>query len=336
MNSIGIIVNPASGKDIRRLISYGSPVDNMEKLNTVRRIFMGAMAAGIKKIYYMPEYSNIVEAAVEGIFSEHKKYFSEVEITKIDMPISGTEADTTAAAYKMKNLQVKCVIILGGDGTCRAAAKEIGDIPVIPVSTGTNNVFPEMTEGTIAGMVAGAYANERLHNSEDLLIRTKRLDIYINDTFQDIALIDAVVLNEMHIASRAVWKTENFKQIILTCCSAGYIGVSSIGGQLAEITKCEPKGLSINVDAKAEKIYSPLAPGLFVPTGVNNFKSVEIGEKVNIDCVPCIIAVDGERNIELFKEDRAYIELTWNGPKILNARNVLAEARNKKIFFSKS
>ena len=38
MASIGIIANPASGKDIRRLVSYATTIDNQEKVNIVKRI----------------------------------------------------------------------------------------------------------------------------------------------------------------------------------------------------------------------------------------------------------------------------------------------------------
>ena len=33
MASIGIIANPQSGKDIRRLVSYATTIDNNEKVN---------------------------------------------------------------------------------------------------------------------------------------------------------------------------------------------------------------------------------------------------------------------------------------------------------------
>lgn len=39
----------------------------------------------------------------------------------------------------------RCIVTLGGDGTNRAVAKESGAIPLVPISTGTNNVFPFMT-----------------------------------------------------------------------------------------------------------------------------------------------------------------------------------------------
>ena len=33
MSSVGIIANPASGKDIRRLVAHGTVFDNDEKVN---------------------------------------------------------------------------------------------------------------------------------------------------------------------------------------------------------------------------------------------------------------------------------------------------------------
>ncbi|MDI9377286.1 MAG: ATP-NAD kinase, partial [Synergistota bacterium] len=33
MTLVGIIANPASGKDIRRLVAHGSVFDNIEKVN---------------------------------------------------------------------------------------------------------------------------------------------------------------------------------------------------------------------------------------------------------------------------------------------------------------
>ena len=40
MTSIGIIANPASGKDIRRLVSYATTIDNNEKVNICKRIVL--------------------------------------------------------------------------------------------------------------------------------------------------------------------------------------------------------------------------------------------------------------------------------------------------------
>ncbi|MDF2569121.1 MAG: kinase, partial [Sporomusa sp.] len=60
MGQVGIIANPASGKDIRRLVAYGTIFDNQEKVNIVRRLILSLAASGVKRIVYMPEYYGIV------------------------------------------------------------------------------------------------------------------------------------------------------------------------------------------------------------------------------------------------------------------------------------
>ncbi len=48
-------------------------------------------------------------------------------------------------------------MVLGGDGTNRLVAKKIGNIPLVPISTGTNNAFPINIDPTVAGLAAGFY-----------------------------------------------------------------------------------------------------------------------------------------------------------------------------------
>lgn len=55
MASIGIIANPASGKDIRRLVSYATIIDNNEKVNICQRIVLAAQELGVEEFIFMPE-----------------------------------------------------------------------------------------------------------------------------------------------------------------------------------------------------------------------------------------------------------------------------------------
>ena len=84
-----------------------------------------------------------------------------------------------------------CIITLGGDGTNRAVAKTCGDTPLLPISTGTNNVFPFMVEGTLAGMAAGVVATE-IAPPDLLTKRSPRLEVVDGGRVIDIALrVDA-------------------------------------------------------------------------------------------------------------------------------------------------
>jgi predicted polyphosphate/ATP-dependent NAD kinase len=49
-------------------------------------------------------------------------------------------------------------VLLGGDGAVRAAAQELGVTPVLALSTGTDNAFPQVWEATGAGMAAAPVA----------------------------------------------------------------------------------------------------------------------------------------------------------------------------------
>ena len=55
MHAIGLVANPASGKDIRRLAGKASVFDNREKLAIVKRAVTGAIATGAQRFVYMSD-----------------------------------------------------------------------------------------------------------------------------------------------------------------------------------------------------------------------------------------------------------------------------------------
>ena len=63
---VGIIANPASGKDIRRLVAHGSAFDNNEKINIVRRVLLGLDAAGVTRVAHLPDEYGIVQRAAHA------------------------------------------------------------------------------------------------------------------------------------------------------------------------------------------------------------------------------------------------------------------------------
>src|SRR5579875_195794 len=111
----GIIANPASGRDIRRLVAHGTVFDNNEKTAIVRRVLLGLAAIGIKQVAYMPEHDfGIVPRALDGWQGPP------MNVEPLAMPVLGTSADSTRAAQLLAELGAGCIITLGGDGTNRA------------------------------------------------------------------------------------------------------------------------------------------------------------------------------------------------------------------------
>mgnify|MGYP000564519917 CR=1 FL=1 len=149
MASIGIIANPASGKDIRRLVSYATIIDNSEKVNICQRIVLAAQELGIDECVFMPETFMIGPKVADNLENDG---VMKARINVLDFEIDASMQDTVTAAGIMEEMGVGCIVVLGGDGTSRAAAKAIKRTPLISVSTGTNNVYPTLMEGTVASI----------------------------------------------------------------------------------------------------------------------------------------------------------------------------------------
>ncbi|MGB9791917.1 MAG: ATP-NAD kinase family protein [Thermacetogeniaceae bacterium] len=322
MAVVGIIANPASGKDIRRLVAYGTVFDNQEKVNIVRRALLGLAAAGVKEVVYMPDYYGIVPKAVDGLSSQHRL---SLEVNPVEMELTGTQIDSFKAAAEMNRLGVGCLVVLGGDGTNRVVAKGCGDVPLVSISTGTNNVFPEMVEGTIAGLAAGIVAVGKYCDSK-AIHPTKKIEIYKNGALQDIALVDAVVLKDTFIGSRAVWDSEKISQAVVTRGEPHNIGISSIVGNLEPVGIQERRGLALEFGDGGIALQAPIAPGLIQTVKVRSYRSVEIGETVPVSESQCIIALDGEREVEVNRGDRAHFRLTFEGPRVVDIKLLLRQA----------
>lgn len=319
MRVAGIVANPASGKDIRRLVAYGTVFDNLEKVNIVKRILVGLESAGIDKAVYMPDYYGIVPRALDGLREELR-----LCVEPLDIELTGTQIDSFRAAETMARMGVGCIIVLGGDGTNRMVAKGCADVPLLSVSTGTNNVFPEMVEGTIAGLAAGVvargrYADGAVKVAKKLLIRKNGADV-------DIGLVDAVVVDGAFVGSRAMWEIKPLIQAVVTRGKAHNIGIASIAGNIAPVETYDPIGMQIVFDPEREDVHAPIAPGLILPVGIKEYRIIKPGEPVLLEDRNCIIALDGEREVEVRCGERVEIVLSTDGPRVVDIEAALAGA----------
>ncbi|NDE79383.1 MAG: ATP-NAD kinase, partial [Actinobacteria bacterium] len=145
MSTVGIIVNPNAGKDIRRLVTPATHTSDVTKVGIVRRAIVAAAEAGATRILLMPDRHRLAERAAEGLGLDGVDGRCAVEI--VDEPLSGSRFDTIAAARRFWKEQAGAVIALGGDGTSRDVALGWPDAPLIAISTGTNNVYPSAIDG---------------------------------------------------------------------------------------------------------------------------------------------------------------------------------------------
>ncbi len=324
MACVGIIANPASGKDIRRLVAHGSTFNNNEKVNIVRRLLLGLNATGVDTVVTMPDTFYICHKARDNLTLQ-------TVVRELDMPVLSTQEDTTRAADLMRELGVDCLISLGGDGTNRALAKTCGAIPLLPLSTGTNNVFPFMLEGTLAGLAAGIVA-QGIVTAPDIIEQWPRLDILRQGEVVDLALVDAVVCNEQHIAARAIWDITKVRLIVVAQRLPAQIGFMALASNLPIAAGVPNGGMVIETAPGAPTVLAPIAPGLIVPVGVQRYAPLAAGQRVEVSDVPCIIALDGEREVMVRRDDQVAICLNPAGPRVINPQRVLAYAAQQGFF----
>ena len=183
-------MNPRSGGDVRRAVAAAARSTLEDKVSIVRRIVLGSMAAGVTTFHANYEPMQIVRRATETI--------RDINIVYVNDSMTFTEEDSTIAARLMKDNGVPCVAVLGGDGTNRAVTKGWMDIPVIPISTGTNNAFPVFIEPTVAGTALGLVSTGAV-GLEDVSDQSKLIHVANHEGDIDLALIDAVAVEDTYL-----------------------------------------------------------------------------------------------------------------------------------------
>lgn len=329
MSKVGIIANPAAGKDIRRLVAYATVTDNIRKAGIVRRAIMALSSTGVDEIVIMPDTYNLGGRALDGV----RQHEIKCRVSFLDMPVTDSMEDSTRAARLMNEQGVDCIITVGGDGTNRVVAHGCGTVPIVPISTGTNNVFPVMVEGTTAGLAAGIMARG-IVDREKFTVATKKLNIYKNGQLIDLGLIDVVVLDEPFIGSKAILDFSRVKEIITTRGHPSYIGMASIGGSFYPIGAEDDQGLYIRLGKNNLKVKAAVAPGVISEIEIEKYRVLKLNDRVEVTDKPSILALDGEREVEIYPGDRAEVELCRDGPHVVKIEEILEEAVRQGYFVS--
>ena len=317
--AVGIIANPMAGRDIRRLVAQGRFVPNHEKVNILARVLAGLEASGVERVLMMPDFAGLGRGAASR--------FPNLDVHLLRMPVFNDDYDSTRAARTMAEMGAGCIVTLGGDGTNRAVAKGSGDVPLLPLSTGTNNAFPSDVEGTVAGLAAGVVALG-LVETDRATRRARFLEVQAGEAERDIALVDVAVSTERFVGARAIWDTATLHEIFLAGARPDAIGLSAIGARLSP----EPSSLRISIGGGGTTVLAPIAPGMVTEVAVRDWSRLEVDEPVSIDFSPCTIALDGERTIAMAKGQRASVVVRENGPPVVDAGAAMKAATAAGVF----
>lgn len=330
MAIVGFVINPMSGKDVRRIVSSATTIDNQEKANIAERAayVLDSFGAGSRhRIVMMPDGYQLSERILNR-FTSHGLTNCEV----YDMFIDENHGDTTKFVEKLKAEGCKLFIVMGGDGTSRAAAKAIGDVPLIPISTGTNNVYPEHTEGTVVGLVAAAILDGYV-SPQDACVRSKRIELYINDKFTDIALIDAVISSHLYVGSKAIWEMDSMNAVFAAQAHPASIGFSAIAGAVDVITAEDDRGIFIGLTTEHKEYRASIAAGKIEPFGLTEKHIIPVGGSIDVIAKDeGIVALDGEREQRFHKGDKLTFKLTRNGPMKVDVKKTVLLAQKAGMF----
>lgn len=325
MTRVGLIVNPASGHDIRRLISAATVVDNAEKGAMTVRLLAGLGSAGVDEVLMMPADQTVARTIDRMItsMSVRRQGGPLPKLTVIDMPTHYQASDTIDALATMVEAEVSAICVMGGDGTQRLVHGRVGDIPVLPLSTGTNNAYPIWTEATVAGIAAGRVATG-LISRESACIREKALEVTCAGR-TEAALVDVAVISDTFTGARAIWHPDRIHEVVVTYADPTAIGLSSIVAAVIDLPRGSDHGAKLVIGDGP--IYSiPIAPGLVLDIPVAEVTEVWPGETVHLKDVAGTISVDGERELERYRSEHATVEFV-DGPWRIEVGRVLHATR---------
>ena len=319
-SAIGIIANPVSARDIRRVIANATALQITDRANIVLRILSCVKACGVEHVWMMPENGGIrqhVRRGIDRAENQGLKHFPRIEY--LDYKISGTVEDTLKAARLMKDKGVAAIVVLGGDGTHRAVVTACGDVPIAGISTGTNNAFPEHREPTITGLAVGLAVTGKVPAGQAFL-PNKKIVVRVNG-HEEIALVDVAVVTERYIGARALWRTETFRELFVTFADPEVIGMSAIAGLLTPVTRLEEGGLHVRLAPEDEAsiiLDTPIAPGYMRAIGIRDYAPMKPGVTYRPSIRDGSIAHDGEREISFTSDDDVTIELVPNAFRTVN------------------
>jgi len=322
---VGVIANPMSGKDVRRLLARASRVTPESKRDQVSRAVVGAVASGARRVLLLKEPMRIAQLAIEGM-----KLDAELEMLDVGARLDA--GDTRRAAAAMRERGCGALIVLGGDGTNRAITQVWSDAPLVSLSTGTNNVFPTMVEATIAGAAAGLVASGGLA-LEDVSTRAKLVHLERPNADTTLAVIDAVRLEGDHAGNMTPVDPSMIRELVLSRAEAGSVGMSPIGGLLEPCGADDDFGVLVRCvphEAGGRALRVPISPGLFRTVHIEEVRKLRLGEKVSIPG-PGVLAFDGDREITLAPSESIEACIRRDGPHVIDPSRAMRLAAERGL-----
>lgn len=324
--TIGLIVNPAAGRDIRRLTGGASVVDNYAKRRVAECVLAGlSIVEAPLTALLMPDTAGIAGSAINETDGT-------VSASLADLPRSGSAADSRRAAAHFHET-CEAIVVLGGDGTTRDVALECGDTPLLPVSTGTNNVVPTAVDGTVAGAAAALIATGAV---TDVVERHGMVEARVESGASVTGIASVELVDRSFVGTRAMLDPADLQGGIVSRANPGDIGLPGIAGSLGVLSPTDPMASFLLLERAAESdrtVRAIVAPGMTTEIGIVRHESVEQSESVTVDVEEAVLGADGERELEVVNETVTF-HYRSNGPNLASVERVLESAAENGVLRS--
>jgi ATP-NAD kinase N-terminal domain len=325
--TVGVIVNPLAGKDVRRLVTHASPVSDSTKIGMLRRAVAGAVEGGARRVLLSDDRHRLARRAMHGLAT------GDVRVEVLDEPLSGDRLDTVAATSRMAKEDAAALVVFGGDGTQRDVATAWGDAPIIPVSTGTNNVFPLVWDAGAAGTAAGLVAS-RVVTLARVATHAKCIDIRIAGhglRVDDVALVDVALVDGAFLGTRAVWDARRVRTVVAAIASPASSGLSSIAGRTRPIGRWVPGGVVVRLGPGGRRVRLPISSGTYATVDVTDATALPYDQPVEL-AGPGVVTLDGERTHVLRAGDTATVTVRPGGLLVIDVERALQAAAAAHAF----
>lgn len=324
--TVGIIVNPHAGKDIRRLVSAAGQTSDAVKISIMRRVASGAIEQGAQRVLMSTDTHHLAERAVQGL---------DGPIEFLDSPQTGSHHDTVAAARSLWKEDAGAVVALGGDGTCRDVATGWPEAPLIAISTGTNNVFPTALDGTTAGVAATLVAGGSV-DATAVTTAAKRVSLRIDDpkrssVVHEDALVEAALVDAQFVGARAVSDPSTIRWVVACIANPSSTGLASIAGRVRPVDRNEAGGVLIRLGRGGRVVRVPLSPGTFSTLEVASVEPLEEGRSIELTGGG-VLAYDGERNTPVSADTAITVTIERTGPHMIDVDETLRRAALDRLF----
>jgi hypothetical protein len=302
---VGLIANPTSSKDIRRLTMLARVIDVEEKANLVARLLVGLGSEPAIEVLGIRDRAGLLERAV-GLAGSAA---SPVDFIPID--IEGSEDDTRRAASYLAANGAAALITVGGDGTVRAAAEGWPQAPLVPVAAGTNNAFALTEEPSVVGLataLAVISGNGSFKPTTALQVSTTEGSA--------LAVIDAVAVRTHWAGAGAIWEPTELVEGLVTTARRTAVGIASVSAAFGPLAPGHVRHLRFGGD---ERVRSVFGPGLILDVPVRSHLDLPIGGEVELSGDAGMVALDGERRL---LADDARVRAI-DGPRVLDLEEAL-------------